>query len=195
MSYIIFSFIMLALIAEDFIGFYLSNVRGLAFRNISIYFAIIALIPRAFRFGFPKIPLFSLVIVVFLWTLTSLMAVHFYSPLGIPLFNNLIHFKNGVAILMVLYVIVFFVSRNRKESETLLFIILMLFSLCCILSLSQILTGIQIFQTAEHYITSTRFTGFGNPNKTSYYLVFLIPLYYYFYRTRKSYGIKTTGIC
>ena len=190
MPYFVFCFILIALILEDFIGIYLSGMRGLAFRNISIYFALVVLLPHALRSGWPKIPNAVPVAVIVFWTLVSLLAVHFYSPLDVDLFNNAIKFKNAILIIMLLYVIPFLTSRNPKESERFILILLGLFSFCCFLSVFQIVTGIKIFKVAMHYTESTRFTGFGNPNKTSYFLVFLTPLYYYFFHTCKQMAIK-----
>lgn len=127
-----------------------------------------------------------MLLVILIWAVVSFLLFENLSGTRVRFDEDLRIFKDSLVGPMVLFCFGYLVTTTAQESKRVVLGILILFSFLNLFALGQLVTGIQVFEVAAHYVGGGRFTGFGNPNKTSYYLAFLLPLYFFFYRSSPS---------
>ena len=181
----VFFLVLVLLVAAEFIGLNPVFLRGLSISNLILLFALVSTVvcfiqsPRA-------VPLFGMLLVILIWALVSFLLFENLSGMRVRFTEDLRIFKDSLVGPMVLFCFGYLVTTTAQESKRVVLGILILFSFLNLLALGQLVTGIQVFEVAAHYVGGGRFTGFGNPNKTSYYLSFLLPLYFFYYRSSPS---------
>jgi O-antigen ligase len=189
MRSLVFFLILVLLVAVEFIGLNPVFLRGLSISNLLLLFVLVSTVV-CFIQSARAVPLFGMLLVILIWALVSFLLFENLSGMRVRFVEDLRYFKDSLVAPMVLFCYGYLVSTTAQESKRVVLGILILFSFLNLLAMAQLVTGIQVFTVAAHYVGGGRFTGFGNPNKTAYYLAFLLPLYFFFYRSSPSQLIR-----
>lgn len=130
-----------------------------------------------------NIPGFWVLLILFYYGSSGVIVMQLAVEDHLPLVLHLRLLKNYIFDSMILYFGAFLLIDNFEDAKRSLGIIIIVFSLLNIISQVLGYFGIEMFVAAEGIETRGRFSGgFKNANQMAYFMCFLIPYIYYFYR-------------